>query len=192
MAIRPVLNELQEKVYAYLKQCGARGATDEEMQGALGMNPSTQRPRRIELMREFDAVFSAGRTRPGKSGVGATVWVVIQFAPSELIEPQLVANAEARKLEDEKKAARKAERAAKASAIPPPGAHRPAVAVPAPATPAPVLVPPPRPALADPFDLSARAPAPRPDRPISREQFEALKASLRRTAPVRDPFDLSR
>jgi transcription initiation factor IIE alpha subunit len=48
------------------------GLTDEEMQTRLGMNPSTQRPRRIELARR-GLVVEAG-TRKTASGRMATVW----------------------------------------------------------------------------------------------------------------------
>jgi len=49
------------------------GATDEEMQVALGMNPSTQRPRRIELVEEGLVVDSHERRRT-RSGRAAIVW----------------------------------------------------------------------------------------------------------------------
>jgi hypothetical protein len=68
------LNALQSKVLRFLETCGAFGATDEEMQLALGMNPSTQRPRRIELARR-GLVVEAG-TRRTASGRMATVWRV--------------------------------------------------------------------------------------------------------------------
>lgn len=52
------------------------GLTDEELQDVLNMNPSTERPRRIELM---DAnpplVRDSGRTRKTRSGRNAVVWV---------------------------------------------------------------------------------------------------------------------
>lgn len=50
------------------------GMTDEELQDALRMNPSTQRPRRIELQRA-GLIADSGRTRPTKSGAQAVVWV---------------------------------------------------------------------------------------------------------------------
>jgi hypothetical protein len=68
------LNALQSKVLRFLETCGAFGATDEEMQLALGMNPSTQRPRRIELARR-GLVVETG-TRKTASGRMATVWRV--------------------------------------------------------------------------------------------------------------------
>jgi hypothetical protein len=50
------------------------GLTDEEQQRLLGMNPSTQRPRRIELARR-GLVVEAG-TRRTASGRMAVVWRV--------------------------------------------------------------------------------------------------------------------
>jgi len=68
------LNALQRKVLAWLAENGP--ATDEEMQEGLGMNPSTQRPRRIELARR-GLVVEAG-TRKTSSGRNASVWRAIK------------------------------------------------------------------------------------------------------------------
>jgi hypothetical protein len=65
------LNALQRRVLRFLETCFA-GATDEEMQLALGMNPSTQRPRRVELVRRGLVVEDG--TRQTASGRMATVW----------------------------------------------------------------------------------------------------------------------
>jgi len=73
-SIGGVLNAKQEEVLAYLQKCGKRGATDIEMQEALGMNPSTQRPRRIELV-EYGLAASSGMTRLTPSGRKAEVWI---------------------------------------------------------------------------------------------------------------------
>ena len=65
---------LRGKVYAAL--CArSDGMIDEELQAALGMNPSTQRPRRIELV-EMGLVVDSGETRKTASGRAATVWKV--------------------------------------------------------------------------------------------------------------------
>ena len=65
-----VLNDGQRKVLAYLEEHGP--ATDEEIIAGTGMNPSTARPRRIELVRH-GLVVEAG-TRKTASGRRATVW----------------------------------------------------------------------------------------------------------------------
>jgi hypothetical protein len=67
------LNALQRRVLELLAAT-PDGLTDEEMQHKLGMNPSTQRPRRIELARR-GLVVEAG-TRKTASGRMATVWRV--------------------------------------------------------------------------------------------------------------------
>jgi hypothetical protein len=69
----------RRKVYDFLAECGDKGATDEEVQWGLGMNPSTQRPRRIELVHAKLAVDS-GRRRKTRSGDKAIVWVVTSDA----------------------------------------------------------------------------------------------------------------
>ena len=65
------LNALQRRVLELL-QTTPEGLTDEEMQRRLGMNPSTQRPRRIELARR--GLVVADGTRKAASGRWATVW----------------------------------------------------------------------------------------------------------------------
>jgi predicted ArsR family transcriptional regulator len=69
----PTLNAMQRRVLELL-QATPEGLTDEEMQTRLGMNPSTQRPRRIELERR-GLVVEAG-TRKTASGRNASVWRV--------------------------------------------------------------------------------------------------------------------
>ena len=65
------LNAMQRRVLELL-QATPGGLTDEEMQRRLGMNPSTQRPRRIELARR--GLVVADGTRKTASGRLATVW----------------------------------------------------------------------------------------------------------------------
>lgn len=71
---RPNAGTLRAIVLGELERRGPRGATDDELQDALGMNPSTQRPRRVELV-ERGLVRDSGDTRKTKSGRSATVWV---------------------------------------------------------------------------------------------------------------------
>jgi hypothetical protein len=66
---------MRAKVYSYLYRCGAHGATDEELQIALDMGGSTERPRRIELC-EAQMVRDSGIQRHTKSGRRAVVWIV--------------------------------------------------------------------------------------------------------------------
>jgi transcription initiation factor IIE alpha subunit len=65
------LNAMQRRVLELLA-AWPQGLTDEEMQHKLGMNPSTQRPRRIELARR-GLVVEAG-TRRTASGRMAVIW----------------------------------------------------------------------------------------------------------------------
>ena len=67
------LNAMQRMVLELLAATPG-GLTDEEMQRRLGMNPSTQRPRRIELARR-GLVVECG-TRKTASGRMAVVWRV--------------------------------------------------------------------------------------------------------------------
>lgn len=58
----------------YLRGCGPTGATDEEMQRHAPMNANTQRPRRVELVKD------SGHTRKTLGGDDAVVWVAVEFA----------------------------------------------------------------------------------------------------------------
>jgi hypothetical protein len=65
----------RSRVLQFLIERG--GATDDEIQVALGMNPSTERPRRIELVNR-GLVRDTGRTWPTRTGRRATVWEVVR------------------------------------------------------------------------------------------------------------------
>jgi hypothetical protein len=79
--IAPTAGTLRAAVLAFITARGTAGATDEEMQLQIPMNPSTQRPRRQELQeaglirQKYDAASNAV-TRETKSGRKAVVWVV--------------------------------------------------------------------------------------------------------------------
>lgn len=63
------LNALQRRVYEFIAW---RPSTDEEIAAELEMNPSTVRPRRIELARR--GLIVEDGTRRTASGRMATVW----------------------------------------------------------------------------------------------------------------------
>lgn len=71
-AIKPAAKTLRAQVLNYLL-ARPEGATDEEIQDDLDMNPSTERPRRIELLTDH-LIFNSGQTRETRSGRKATVW----------------------------------------------------------------------------------------------------------------------
>lgn len=73
-SIRSTAENLRIEVLKYLGRCGERGATDEEIQLALGMKGNTERPRRREL-EKAGAIRSSG-TRKTRSGRSAAVWVI--------------------------------------------------------------------------------------------------------------------
>ena len=79
--IAPVSGELRRRVYQYLRDQGANGATDQEIQKALQMRPSTECPRRLELQ-EQGLVVDSGKRRLTESGRKATVWVIAEHAPA--------------------------------------------------------------------------------------------------------------
>jgi len=64
------------KVYRYIREAGVNGVTDDEIQRGLGLNPSTQRPRRVELV-ELGVIADSLDRRRTPSGRLAVVWVAI-------------------------------------------------------------------------------------------------------------------
>jgi hypothetical protein len=72
--IEPAAGTLREQVLAFVRNCGRFGATDEEIQLALSMNPNTQRPRRQEL-EQLGLIVRTDRTRPTRSGRSAVVFL---------------------------------------------------------------------------------------------------------------------
>ena len=72
--IEPKSQTLRRAVLDYLRGCGRDGATDEQIQHALAMNPSTERPRRVELV-EGGLVVDGGEVRKTQSGRSAVVWI---------------------------------------------------------------------------------------------------------------------
>lgn len=69
------LNNLQQQVLACVRQAGYAGRTDEEITTITGLNPSTVRPRRVELANK--GFIKACGQRATKSGRKALVWKVI-------------------------------------------------------------------------------------------------------------------
>lgn len=76
--IAPSAAALREQVLAFIRSRGTQGATDEEVQDALGMLGNTQRPRRGELV-DSGHVRDSHQTRGTKSGRAAKVWVAKEF-----------------------------------------------------------------------------------------------------------------
>lgn len=76
IAAEPNAGTQRRRVLDCLRKWQSRGLTDHQMQVWLEMNPSTQRPRRIELVRA-GLVKDSGQTRLTPSGKRAVVWVAV-------------------------------------------------------------------------------------------------------------------
>lgn len=74
-AARPTASTDRDKIFSLLSG-KLDGLTDEEIQRTLSLNPSTQRPRRIELVRA-GKVKDSGRWRKTSSGRLATIWEAV-------------------------------------------------------------------------------------------------------------------
>lgn len=64
----------REEVYEFLKSRGEHGATDDEIQQALGYPRSSVGARRNELMNE-GLIIDSGDTRATRYGRQATIWL---------------------------------------------------------------------------------------------------------------------
>lgn len=73
-AIKPRVEIDRARILAEIKRSGVLGRTDGELQEQLGMNGSSQRPRRIELL-DAGLIRDSGRTRKSASGRQCVVWV---------------------------------------------------------------------------------------------------------------------
>ena len=71
-AIKPSRAKMRERVFAYIRE--HPGCTDEEIANRLGMNPSTARPRRLELARA-GRIEASGKALTS-TGRRATCWTV--------------------------------------------------------------------------------------------------------------------
>jgi hypothetical protein len=73
LRVLPHTGTARRRVLEAIFMAAANGLTDEEIQDELHMNPSTQRPRRVELV-EGGWVEDSGERRPTRSGMDAVVW----------------------------------------------------------------------------------------------------------------------
>lgn len=76
--IRPNAGTLRAMVLEFIMARGEAGATDEEVQAALSLSGSTQRPRRVELC-DAGLVVDAGLRRETASGRRAVAWVASEM-----------------------------------------------------------------------------------------------------------------
>lgn len=75
-SIRPSAGTLRALVLTHVMVCGP--CTDEEIAEALSMNPSTARPRRLELQRQ-GLIRECGE-KPTRSGRLASLWEAVPVA----------------------------------------------------------------------------------------------------------------
>jgi hypothetical protein len=69
-----------QRVVQFLRQCGERGAIDDEIAEATQLDKNTCASARLEMYRT-GFILNSGRTRPTRLGVAATVWKVASCAP---------------------------------------------------------------------------------------------------------------
>ena len=74
LSAEPTAGTKRAILLAFIRGRGITGATDEEMQLDVPMNPNTQRPRRVELV-QGGWIRDSKRTRATAGGDQAVVWV---------------------------------------------------------------------------------------------------------------------
>lgn len=84
-SVRGDVQRYRDSVLSFIRGMGVHGATDDEMQDRIPMNPSTQRPRRGELAQD-GLIVRTGEKRLTRTGRRADVWVAKEFATGELEE----------------------------------------------------------------------------------------------------------
>ncbi len=77
--IAPYTGPMRERVYAFIRDRGPLGATDDEGEATLGMKPQSYTPRRGELAKAGRIVMT-GDKRPTASGCKAAVWIASEHA----------------------------------------------------------------------------------------------------------------
>ena len=77
ISIEPNAWTMRGMILGFLRATSTNGATDDEIQTFMRINPSTQRPRRIELC-EAGLVRNSGQTRKTRSGRQAVVWIATE------------------------------------------------------------------------------------------------------------------
>lgn len=70
---------IEDRILRFLQECGTDGATDDEIQVALGIYGDTQRPSRVRLCRA-GLICGTTRKRSTRKGRAAAVWVHRDFA----------------------------------------------------------------------------------------------------------------
>ncbi len=76
-AVEPRTGTDRARVLAYIRSQGTQGATDDEVQAYLGMDGSTQRPRRVSLACDGFIVRTSAQ-RETRKGSLADVWVAVR------------------------------------------------------------------------------------------------------------------
>lgn len=66
----------RRRVYNYILSNGIDGATDQQIQDALSISESSERPRRKELL-EAGLIIDSGERRPTRSGNASKVWIAL-------------------------------------------------------------------------------------------------------------------
>lgn len=75
-AIKNSSATMRGRVLAAIVAAGVDGRTDDELQQELGLQGSSQRPRRIELLLA-NLIIQSGEIRKTASGRSAVVWVAV-------------------------------------------------------------------------------------------------------------------
>ena len=73
-SVREIASGIRARVMSFIKDRGDHGATDQEIQDALGLGAQTQTPSRRNLAKRGEVVDS-GEKRLTRSGRKAIVWI---------------------------------------------------------------------------------------------------------------------
>jgi len=80
---RPKFGSNRAKVYQVILDNQEHGATDQEMQKALGMPGDTLRPTRLSLLKD-GLIYDSGKTRQNDNGNDCIVWLLTEITQTGL------------------------------------------------------------------------------------------------------------
>ena len=80
---------IKDEIYNYLLRKGSDGATDEQIQSALKISPDSERPARVQLVKDNRVVDSGKKRSVPHSNRKARIWVAIRQGGQSMIDKEV-------------------------------------------------------------------------------------------------------
>lgn len=79
---------IKDEIYNYLVKKGTDGATDEQIQNALKISPDSERPARVQLVKDKKVVDSGLKRQVPNSNRKARVWIAIRTSGLSIVDKE--------------------------------------------------------------------------------------------------------